>query len=1204
MKRRRLLFLTGLLLTTTTLAGLVFFGLTEQGFRQVVRIAVRAYPGGVTIENTGGRLFDSWQVEGLRVETPYFELNCKKIVARWQPPALLRGEVRIIALQGEGVDVRIKEEGMDDSPVILPDLLLPLGLALRSVEVRDLFIHGISGVDVPRFEQARLELTADRDRVHVRSLTARIDGASARVHGTIGLSGKWPLDLQGDIQGEQADVGAKDAGNGPVAADFVIGGTVMEIESQIDIKSPVQAKVHLSCSDLLNDPHWQADTALSGLHLREINPDWPEITLATVAVKVSGTSDVYQGTAAIEGAWVMPASTSNPQPAASPPVSIETAFSGDFSRLEVSARGRMTEESEEGAITLQAVIDHQEDWRWQAELAGEKINPQPFFADWPGLMNVKIVTHGTVRGDELHGEARLVSLDGSLRGYPLAGTGLVSIEGEEAEVQNLLLQSGDSELGVTGTIAKSLDLQIRFNSANLGNIWPAASGVAHFEADLQGEREAPKFSFTVDGSNISYQEKAVRVLTGLGQGVLTPQGEVEVKLEAQGLQSGGEPFSSLVVEVGGTLAHHQAQAKLTGMAGEAGADGAYLNDVEIVLGGGWEAGAWQGEVRTILLRLDPYGDWRLASPAPLKIAGEQGDLSPLCLEQGEARMCVDGGWKSSAANGGSGDSEWRLNAELQSLPCERLYQWHLLSHPLVGILGASIQTTGSGTRLTTGSARVSVPELRITVHDEDGREQSLQWTESLLTMELVDSHLVSMAKTRWKDGSVADATITVDQFGDLAASWDALPMQGEIGVDIKDLTTLAALTGYAVKPTGSMKGRFAVSGRVGNPRLAGELRQVNGNIFVPATGISLENALLSVMVQGEEEKMRLILEAASGPGTIRVAGVVMREEKGGWRMDATATGQAFEVAHLPDYEISVDPDLRLIARDGMVAVSGKVLIPKAVVVVHELDNSVSASSDVVFVDGKADGEKSGLPVTGTVNVELGPDVRVDAFGLKGLLQGGVLVSASPGHPLTGKGSLTVHEGIFVVRDRALEISRGRFSFLGGPLDNPGLDVQAQNKNKNKTVGVLASGTVNDMDLKLFSDPPMAESAILTELLAGRSYSGTQHQVSSAVGGVVSTVGLKRSGAFLENILVELEEQFSLGGIYMESGANFSNDNSSDVSVMIGRELFEDLYISYGYDPFNAAGIFKARYDLGKGFAVETEVGAGQTGADLLWSIDK
>ncbi|MDP3694590.1 MAG: translocation/assembly module TamB domain-containing protein, partial [Desulfocapsaceae bacterium] len=401
-----------------------------------------------------------------------------------------------------------------------------------------------------------------------------------------------------------------------------------------------------------------------------------------------------------------------------------------------------------------------------------------------------------------------------------------------------------------------------------------------------------------------------------------------------------------------------------------------------------------------------------------------------------------------------------------------------------------------------------------------------------------------------------------------------------------------------VKPTGSMKGIFAVQGRVGNPRLSGELRQIEGNVFIPATGITLENLFLSVMVQGEGEGMRLILDTASGPGKIRVVGDISHDGQDGWQLEATATGKEFEVVHLPDYEILLDPDLRFALRAGVMQVNGKVLVPRASVTFKEAAGLVTASRDVIVVDGD-EGEKKDWPLLGTVIVELGPDVHVDAFGLKGRLLGSVTVSDAPGLSMTGKGGLTLHDGIFVVRDRALDISRGRFSFLGGSLDNPGIDVLAQKKTKNKTVGVLASGTVNDMDLKLFSDPPMAEDAILTELLAGRSYSGTSHQVSNTVGAVATGLGLTRSGAFVEDILARLENQFALDDIYVESG-----EKSSDISVMIGKELSKDLYISYGYDPFTSAGIFKARYDLWKGFSVETEVGADKTGADLLWSIEK
>jgi translocation and assembly module TamB len=195
--------------------------------------------------------------------------------------------------------------------------------------------------------------------------------------------------------------------------------------------------------------------------------------------------------------------------------------------------------------------------------------------------------------------------------------------------------------------------------------------------------------------------------------------------------------------------------------------------------------------------------------------------------------------------------------------------------------------------------------------------------------------------------------------------------------------------------------------------------------------------------------------------------------------------------------------------------------------------------------------------------------------------------------------LTVHDGIYVLRDRALDITRGNFSFLGGSLDNPGIHMLAQRKSNQKTVGVQVSGTLDDMEVKLFSDPPMAEGEILTALLSGRSYSGSKHQVSTTVKEATDGVGFKRGGDFLGNLIAGLEGQFPLDDIYVESGAG-----ASDVSLIVGKELFEDLYISYGYDPFKAAGIFKARYDLWRRFSVETEVGAEQTGADLLWSIEK
>ena len=59
-------------------------------------------------------------------------------------------------------------------------------------------------------------------------------------------------------------------------------------------------------------------------------------------------------------------------------------------------------------------------------------------------------------------------------------------------------------------------------------------------------------------------------------------------------------------------------------------------------------------------------------------------------------------------------------------------------------------------------------------------------------------------------------------------------------------------------------------------------------------------------------------------------------------------------------------------------------------------------------------------------------------------------------------------------------------FTGGPIDNPGVDVRAQVKVSDKeamgegyTVGVDISGLVQDLKYRLFSNPYMEDTEILS-----------------------------------------------------------------------------------------------------------------------------
>jgi len=1165
------------------LAVVAFLGLTEFGLRQMARIAVPAADGVLAIEEVQGRLFGQWEIKGLRVQTAAADFTFRKVAVQWQPRALLQGKLRIHTLQGEGVAILMKK-GPED-PAAVPsatsnlddreqqlqstfERLVPGGLVVDTLEVADIVIYDIDNKELQRVEKISLQLTAIQKQITLPRLEMHIPGAVVQVQGKVGLGGQWPLDLTGDLTVEQQEESAA------ISADFMLNGTMTDqLQAEVDLQTPIKTRINLSGTDLLGDLHWQADAALEQIGLTDVNPDWPELVLASAEITASGTKTTYQGTVEAAGSW-----------RELPQALMQAELAGDLAGLQVSS---LVVQLPEGQLTAQGMVGWQDGFNWQAELEGQEINLETYFPDWQGLINTSIASSGKYQGAELSGDMQLLALDGNLFGYPLSGSGAVTVDDDKLQIQELVVRSGESQLSASGTLAATdkdgaLDLQVRFDTENLGNLLPAAGGQAHFQGTVRGDRQTPEFSFELEADMISYQDYLLQTLTGSGQGVYSPQGEVFVALAGTGLQIGSSIFSLVSLDLTGTIAQHQLQTKLTGPAGE----------FDLRVAGGLIEQTWEAEINNLGWRLHPYGDWQLQSPARLLIDEEGIDLASVCLAQDESMICLQGGWQATG--------EWQLDADINT-SAELMYQWELSFLPVEGKLVASVRSAGLGARLTKAEVHLDMPELQVAVLDEEGREKSLRWTDTLFNLEMVDERLVGQARTIFQDGSVANAKVTVEQFGDLSSSWQELPLAGEIVFDVKDLSTLALLSNYTVAPTGALQGEFAIGGVVGNPRLSGELRQIKGNIFIPATGITLEELLLSIKPNQEGQGMHVVLDAVSGPGKLQVKGDINREQEQ-WQVDAMISGQDFQAVHLPEYEIIIDPDLHFIFRDEIMHLTGQVVVPRAVITIKEFDSALTASRDVIIVDSDDTSEKSRKidpPLFISVLVEMGQDVRIDSFGLQGRVAGSVMVKDGPGMPLTGKGSLVLHDGIFVLKNRPLAISRGRFFYTDSPLDNPAIDVLAEKKTKKKTVGVIASGTVSDMELKLFSDPPMAESEILTELLSGRSVSGSSSQMGSIMGLVVTDLGFEEGGSFVGDITSRLQDSLGLDEIYVEGG-----EGLSDMSVMFGKELFEDLYISYGYDPFNATSIFKARYDLWKGYSIETEVGAEKTGADLLWSIEK
>ena len=276
-----------------------------------------------------------------------------------------------------------------------------------------------------------------------------------------------------------------------------------------------------------------------------------------------------------------------------------------------------------------------------------------------------------------------------------------------------------------------------------------------------------------------------------------------------------------------------------------------------------------------------------------------------------------------------------------------------------------------------------------------------------------------------------------------------------------------------------------------------------------------------------------------------------------------------------------------------VEVDGAVRIPKAQLAPANLTGAKLPSEDEIIVGEQRAAPENRLQVTTGVHVILGDDVHIDSYGLKGKLEGGVLVYFATGEVSTGIGEIEVEDGEYTLYTRTFEIDRGRLVFSGGPLGDPGVDIRAVRRQPDLLAGVNVRGSLREPRLSFFSEPPLTQSQIASILITGRTLDSIQDEGSGAAPDQRERF-LAQGGALLAG---ELGEQLGLKDLTVETDA----DNPS--SVVLGTYLSPRLFVSYGVSLAESINTFKLRYTLGDRWTLKTEAGENQS-ADVVYTIER
>lgn len=1212
-------------------------------------LARQATPMNIEVDSLSGRLAGPLRVEGLRLQDDRVTVRVETIELDWRPMALLGGELHLLRLATAGLSVTLQRQDPQAESATqagnFEGISLPLAVRVDELELTSLEVQ-LPDSEPLQIDRFSLEVRAEQGRLDLRQLVLLMPQLELHAQGELGLQPSQPSSLHLNWRLTLPERAALEGGG-------QITGDLQRLQISQTLSGALTAQLEATVEDPAGDLSWDLQATLQPSQLGEwlqtlpltlsgklgsrgtperigleadlalSQPDYGDASLSlrgdysqgrfqaeklqlttSAGSRVEGsghyTPDEELGSFAAELAWqdlrwplqgdeVQVQSSQGKLKLGGVPKGYDFTLEANLQHLDTAAA--KVDASGRGDLQgvdlqqLSAVFDPDRlqgsgrlTWapalEWQFQLTGSELDPSRWLAGLPGRIELAATTQGSMGEAGLDAQFHLQRLQGQVRDYPVKAQGDASFAQQALRIDSLWLTSGDNRIEAQGVLAQELALNWRIDAPQLQGLWPGLEGALRGNGQVVGSPEVPRLVAELSGQGLSFENNRVETLQLSADLAFAAEQALSLDLRAGGLKSDAMRWQSFGLQLTGSASSHRLNLSLKG-------DDA--PSLDLSADGGWkETQLWQGKLRSLVLSLPQQPAWTLTKAAPFALGAGRQQLDQLCLARDGATLCSE--FRQAPRQG------WRALLEARQFPLVTLQPWlpeglqikgrgelqaqlaAVEGGRMKGELQLQLPEGGVGFDLTKAQERIDFAggELQGVIDDKGGRLQ--------LTLPMAGLGRV-------------EGQVNLPGFDSLVFDTATQTLQGELNIDLKDLSRLSLITPRIQNPGGEIRGELTLAGTLGQPQLRGNVELKSGSLDVPELGLELRDIVLAMRAPTLDQ-LELQGEMRSGKGQLKLGGSVELDAQAGFPATLRLTGKKMTVANVPEAEVLVTPDLTIKRDRESMRLEGRIEIPYARLRPRKLPASaVTATPDLVVVGSEKPQKVAFDPqFSAEVRVVLGDRVSFDGFGLRGKLSGSLLVVDEPKRPVIGRGRVGVVDGTYRAYGQDLKIERGFANFVDSPVDNPGLDVKAVREVGDVTAGVRVGGTLKTPRIDLFSSPAMAESDILSYLLTGRP--------PGEGGG--ETVGiaaaLKATGA--GTVADELGRQFGLEELRLDAGSGLE-----EASVVAGTYLSPRLYVQYVNELASRETKLRLRYDINKRLQLEAETGRTQ-GADLYYTFDR
>lgn len=1042
--------------------------------------------------------------------------------------------------------------------IVLPEVWIPLTIDAQRLDIHDFKLSGDTPVIV---HHLGLEATAGGDKVDVKTLELDMPEVEGQLSTQVTLSADYPIQAQIDALVKQADVKGQ-------KLSLSASGSVGDLSLQATLSDLVKAKIEGQVQPL--KPELPFD-----IKLKDVEAQWP----------LSGKSDYQVSLPSLETKGSLDGYT----------VALETKASGkDIPAVDVALNGKGTLEQIDldsiviktlgGELAGKVMANWAAPINWQADLNLKNIQPGLQWPEAEGDISGSLSTSGSLT-DQGGWQVSLpkLDIDGVLRGYPLNIEGQLDAadktgKGEDIQLntQGLALSHGPNSLRAKGKIDKQILMDVEVNFPDFAKSVPDLGGKMNGNIALRGSLKQPDINLDLALNQVNWQQQAkVETITLKGDVTPLPAPKADVSLIAKNITYDDIKIDSADLEVTGDEKLHQLTLDVVSdiVSSSLEIEGTFKQKPEMI---------WDGALRRLTLST-PQGPWALQKSTAVKVNIDKqvADVQAHCWLQSKSSVCLS----EDISVGKSGEAKLAIT----NFDFDQIKQFLPPETKLQGSVNANAFAKWAPDMKPEVTVNVDMPKGQV----EQTLEQPIKvgWESVSLKAKLAQDKL----DAEW----LLDVTDNGDLSGKVAlndVSSEKPTIDGKVSLSTFHLDFLAPLIGEYSLFKASMNTDLALSGDVMHPKVNGQFLIDQMKLQGEVTPIDINSGQVAINFKGHQADLDAGI--ITPDGKLEINGDADWRDLENWHTKARVFAKELKVDMPPMVRIKVEPDMTIDVTPKLAKVEGNINLPWGRILVDELPPSaVGVSSDTVILNKDmqpVDGEQA-LPfnVETDINIKIGDDFQLSAFGLKGDLQGNLNVTQKDKGPFI-VGEVNIVDGSYRSFGQDLVIEEGKI-MMNGPADQPYVSIKAirnpDNTQDDVTAGVRVTGPASDPTVEIFSDPAMPQANALSYLLRGQDIdaeSGGNAMTTTLIG-----LSLAKSG----KVVGEIGEAFGVQDLQLDTAGS-----GDDSQVTVSGYILPGLQVKYGVGIFTSLGEFTVRYRLMKDLYLEAVSGV-DSAVDLLYQFE-